>query len=254
MTSKKESTAVQDSGDKGMIAKTAPPAVVVGEHGLQITTVDELTRVGDMIVKSGFAPKGMDTVPAVCAAIQMGLELGIGPMAAVQNIAVINGRPAAFGDLPKALVESSGLCEAFAESFEGEEGKDSFTAVCTVKRWNRAAPVQQKFSISDAKTAKLWGKAGPWTEYPRRMLQWRARGFAIRDLFPDVLKGLAIGEEARDAIDVTPTETTPAPRSLSELEARMDDDAVDPDTGEITGPYTDDNPPAEEMPEDLPGT
>jgi hypothetical protein len=55
-----------------------------------------------------------------------------------------------------------------------------------------------RFSVADAKRAGLWGKSGPWTQYPRRMLQLRARGFALRDAFPDVLKGLVTAEEAQD--------------------------------------------------------
>jgi hypothetical protein len=55
-----------------------------------------------------------------------------------------------------------------------------------------------KFTVADAKKAGLWGKTGPWTQYPKRMLQMRARGFALRDAFPDVLKGLVTAEEAQD--------------------------------------------------------
>jgi hypothetical protein len=50
----------------------------------------------------------------------------------------------------------------------------------------------------DAKRAGLWTKAGPWQTYPRRMLQMRARSFALRDAFPDVLKGLISVKEALD--------------------------------------------------------
>tara|TARA_R110002020_G_scaffold37892_1_gene114463 strand:- start:30 stop:494 length:465 start_codon:yes stop_codon:yes gene_type:complete len=49
-----------------------------------------------------------------------------------------------------------------------------------------------------AKKAKLWGKPGPWTQYPARMLQVRARAMALRDQFADVLSGIHIGEEVRD--------------------------------------------------------
>jgi hypothetical protein len=52
--------------------------------------------------------------------------------------------------------------------------------------------------VADAKAAKLWGKSGPWTDYPRRMLKFRARGFVLRDVFGDVLKGLRTAEEVRD--------------------------------------------------------
>jgi hypothetical protein len=70
-------------------------------------------------------------------------------------------------------------------------------ATCTVVR-KGMPPVVRKFSIDDAKKAGLWGKAGPWTQYPDRMLQMRPRGFACRDAFPDALRGLISREEAED--------------------------------------------------------
>jgi hypothetical protein len=72
------------------------------------------------------------------------------------------------------------------------------TAVCQTSRKGKDANVVGRFSVADAKRAGLWGKSGPWTQYPRRMLQLRARGFALRDAFPDVLKGLVTAEEAQD--------------------------------------------------------
>jgi hypothetical protein len=74
---------------------------------------------------------------------------------------------------------------------------DKLVATCTAIRVG-AEPVVRSFSVEDAKKAGLWGKAGPWQQYPKRMLQMRARGFAVRDAFPDVLRGLITAEEAAD--------------------------------------------------------
>ncbi len=66
-------------------------------------------------------------------------------------------------------------------------------------------------SKEDAKKAGLWGKAGPWSQYPKRMLQMRARSFALRDKFADALSGLIMAEEAQDYTtisDVTPKAQT----------------------------------------------
>ena len=45
----------------------------------------------------------------------------------------------------------------------------------------------------------------------------RARGFAIRDSFPDALKGISIAEEAQDIVekDITPARAAPEPITLS---------------------------------------
>ena len=118
-------------------------------------------------------------------------------MAALQNTAVINGRPAIYGDAALALVRASGLLESFSEEEVGEAGKDSFGIKVTATRRD-GSKGSETFTIGDAKAAKLWGKSGPWTDYPRRMLKFRARGFVLRDVFGDVLKVLRTAEEVRD--------------------------------------------------------
>lgn len=127
-------------------------------------------------------------------AIMHGLELGLSPLSALQRIAVINGRPTIWGDGALALVKASGLCEAIDEWIEGEK-PETWVAVCNVIRRGDIVPTERRFSVDDAKRAKLWGKSGPWSDYPKRMLQMRARAFALRDAFPDVLGGLYLTEE-----------------------------------------------------------
>ena len=58
--------------------------------------------------------------------------------------------------------------------------------------------VTRTFSAEDAKRAGLAGKSGPWTQYPDRMMQLRARAFALRDTFADKLRGINVREEVQD--------------------------------------------------------
>jgi hypothetical protein len=137
-------------------------------------------------------PKDFKGKPANCLiAMQWGAELGLKPLQALQNLAIINGRPSLWGDAVIALVRGSALCEYVVEEDDGSR------AVCKVKR--RGEPEQTRtFSMNDAKAAGLAGKQGPWTQYPKRMRQMRARAFALRDVFPDVLRGLPVAEELMD--------------------------------------------------------
>jgi hypothetical protein len=132
----------------------------------------------------------------VLVCVQWGFEIGLAPLQALQNIAVINGKPSIYGDAAMALVQASSVCEDVEEFFEGE-GTPNPIAVCIARRKGRKA-VTYRFGIEDAKRAGLWGKSGPWSAYPKRMMQMRARGFALRDAFPDVLRGLITSEEAQD--------------------------------------------------------
>jgi hypothetical protein len=169
-------------------------------------TLEEALKFADIVSKSGIVPKDFMGNPGnVFVAIQWGMELGLKPMQAMQNIAVINGRPSLWGDAVIALVRSSPLCESIYETFENG------VATCRVKR--RGEDEQTRtYSEEDAKKAGLIGKAGPWTQHPKRMMQMRARAFALRDVFPDVLKGMPVAEEIMDTEekDITPKRTATA--------------------------------------------
>ena len=175
-------------------------------QGFPPTTMTEAIQFSEMLASSNMIPKQYQGKPNdVLVCVQWGYEMGLAPMQALQNIAVINGKPSVYGDAAMALVQNNPVCEDIEEFIE-DEGTPNPVAVCVAKRKGRK-PVTARFSVEDAKRAGLWGKQGPWTQYPKRMLQMRARGFALRDAFPDVLKGLITIEEAMDF----PPEATPAP-------------------------------------------
>ncbi len=166
-------------------------------RGLALQTISEAMTFGKMLAGSSFVPKDFRGKPEDCVlAVQHGAELGLGPMQSVQSIAVINGRPSIWGDAAIALAKGSAVCEYISERIEGDG--DSMTAICEAKRRTDPTATVSTFSVADAKKAGLWGKAGPWQQYPKRMLQLRARGFALRDAFPDILRGLVTAEEAQD--------------------------------------------------------
>ena len=154
--------------------------------------IKEALAFAEMLSKSNMVPKDFIGNPGnILVAVQWGMELGLQPMQAMQNIAVINGRPSLWGDSVIAIVKASPTCEYIIE----EVGDDS--ATCRVKR--RGEPEQERsFSTADAKAAGLLGKQGPWTQYRKRMMQMRARSWAVRDVFPDVLRGMPIAEEVMD--------------------------------------------------------
>jgi hypothetical protein len=206
------------------VANGAPARVPVaaGPRGLQLNTLEEMWRFSQYVAKSGLAPKGMQSPEAVFVAIEMGAEIGMTAMSSIQNIAVINGRPAIWGDALLGVCKASGVFdeEAFSETISntGEHRE----AICTVRRLPNGKPCTRKFSVVDAKAAQLWGKAGPWQQYPARMLQLRARAFALRDTFPDVLRGFRMAEEAQDYIDVPSVAASPAAAaSLEDLADKL---------------------------------
>lgn len=173
-----------------------------------------------MVAASDLVPPDYKSKPGnVLVAMQLGAELGLPPLQAVQGIAVVNGRPAVWGDHALAIVKASPVFEAIEEALD--ESGSSLVARCRVKR-RGAEWVERSFSKADAETAGLWTKAGTWKQYPKRMLQMRARSFALRDVFPDVLKGLRFAEEMADVPgEPVVTETVPMPRRASEVDRAL---------------------------------
>jgi hypothetical protein len=150
------------------------PAAIRREWNLTPSSFGEAMEIAKLISESDFAPRDYRGKPAnVLIAIQQGLDVGLKPMQALQSIAVVNGKPSVYGDAALALALSSGQIESLKETDDGT------TATCSIKR-RGLEPVTRTFSMDDAKTAGLLGKAGPWTNYPKRMRQMRARGFALR--------------------------------------------------------------------------
>ena len=166
-------------------------------NGLSLTTMTDAMAFAEMVSKTEFAPKDFRGKPEACLmAIQHGSEIGLSKMQSLQSIAVVNGRPTIYGDAALAVCLASPVCEWITEDLMGEG--DKMVATCSAQRRGYPAPIISTFSVADAKAAGLWAKGGPWSQYPKRMLAMRARGFALRNAFADVLRGLVTAEEAGD--------------------------------------------------------
>jgi hypothetical protein len=179
-----------------------------GPGWLVCDNMQQAMQLADTFSKSAMVPKAYQSNPANClVAMAYGASLGMAPLQAMQSIGVVNGVPALYGDGLLALVQGSPLCEYIAETIE--DG----AAVCRAKR--RGSPeVVRVFTIDDAKRAGLWGKQGPWQQYPQRMLQMRARSWALRDAFADVLRGIQSAEEVRDIEVIEVQAAAPAAAAL----------------------------------------
>lgn len=183
----------------------------------------EAMEYAKLIASSAIIPKSYQGKPSdIIVAVQMGAELGLQPIQALQSIVVINGKPSVYGDSAIALVQAHQSFENIKEWFDEKTN----TAFCSVKRKNQSEHTVS-FSVEDAKKAELWGKSGPWSQYPKRMMQMRARGFALRDKFADALKGLITIEEAQDyPVEGVKVDVTPKAQVLS---SKLDDLIINSD-------------------------
>jgi hypothetical protein len=205
------------------VAKPVVPMTTSG--GIQLTSMEDAWRFAKAMEESGVAPKGMRQA-GIFAVIQAGAELGLSPLRALANMKVINGRVGPMGALAKAMVRKANVLQkgtGFKQTFTGEEGKDDWTAHITTLRADETDVVTTSFSVKDAKRAALWGKHGPWSNYPKRMLMWRAVGFHMDDQFSEIMMGFHIAEvledypEERIAATMEPVDVPAADPLLDEL-------------------------------------
>jgi len=212
------------------------PAVQANQskyYGLVPTNFEQSYRMAKIMAASGLMPKGIQTPEAVFVAMQMGAEIGLSPMASVQNIAVIHNRPGLYGDVALAVVRASGELEVFEEWSGGERKTPEWTYYCKIKR-RGGKEVTGSYSWAEACEAGQ-DKADPlssWKKWTNRMMQFKARNFVLRDYFTDILKGIRIAEDNVDAIDMEPTEEKNGSATY-QVAAPITDDPIE--TGLDTG-------------------
>jgi hypothetical protein len=182
--------------------------ILITDRGIDFKSFEGLWTVANMILKAKMAPEGLNTPHAIALVMARGRSVGLDPFQSMESMAVVNGRVMIWGDAPLAIArqhpawDESGFQEMIVYEKNGGPIKE---AVCVTRRKGGTAR-ETHFSVEMATHAKLWGKVGPWTFYPHRMLMFRARGYALRDNFGDALKGLAI-RETFDEDEVKPVES-----------------------------------------------
>ena len=132
-----------------------------------------------------------------------GFELGLTLTASFEFITVIQGKPTLSPRGALALVQQSGLLE----SMKIEETKDANNGgpyACTVYMKRKGGfEYTASFSMEDAKRAGLVKSGGAWEAYPSNMLRWRAVGYAIDMVFPDVVGGMKRADEFGATVDTS---------------------------------------------------
>ena len=140
-----------------------------------------------VLLSSGFLPASIKSPEAAMAIILTGRELGIGPMAALNNINIIQGKPTLSPQLMLAMANGTGQ----VEDVKIDAGTDG--AIVTVKRRGRS-PYTTTFGPKEAKAMGLDGKDN-YKKQAATMYQWRAVAANLRITFPDVIMGMYTPDE-----------------------------------------------------------
>lgn len=151
-------------------------------------------KVSVTLSRSGVVPNIYKGKPEdIFVAMAMGYQLGFPVEQSLQDIAVVNGRPCLWGDGLLSLALNHPECQGIDEEPLYDAKGNICGYKCTVTRKGHK-PHTKQFTLQDASVAGLLSRGTVWKAYPERMLQMRARSFAIRDKFADALRGLRIAE------------------------------------------------------------
>jgi 5'-3' exonuclease len=122
--------------------------------------------------------------------IMRGRELGLGAMASLELIDMIQGKPTmkAAGMLALCL-QRKDVCE-----YIYCEDMSDIACKWVTKRVGTPKEQKRTFTINDAEKMGLTGKDN-WRKQPSVMLQWRACSQLIRMVYPDLINGLYAIEE-----------------------------------------------------------
>lgn len=170
-------------------------------------TADEWQRLKEtaaMVAKTEFAPKSMRGNPeAVMACLLTGRELGIGPMQALREVYIVNGRPCLAATLMVSRVRAAG------HQFRTLDSTDRHAVVQITRKGEPEPEPAVEFTMQDAQRAKLTGKDN-WQHYPTAMLWSRAASAACRRDAPETLGGVIYTPEEIESIpdDAPATEVT----------------------------------------------
>lgn len=159
---------------------------------------------------------GVATVHQAAAIMLKGHELGLGMAASFEFVQVIQDKPTLNPRGALALVMQSGECETMKITNEADDKGNPTACTVYMKRRN-GLEHSERFTMADANRAGLVKPDSGWSKYPANMLRWRAVGYCIDVLFPDVTGGMKRADEFGAAIspegDVIATTWTVQPQS-----------------------------------------
>ncbi len=166
--------------------------------------------LAEKVCQTDMVPSSYRNNPMRAAvAIMWGANLGLNFMEALQNIAVIKGTPSIWGDAIPAIVMASDICEDLDVTWNPETQE----ATATTKR-RGMEPKSYTYGIAEAKAAGLVRGDSAWDKHGKRMAENRARGWLIRNVYPDLLKGLQVSDEVEESFP----DKTIIDRYITELE------------------------------------
>ena len=166
----------------------------------EINAFELAQRQGKMYAASDLVPKQFQNSIGNCViALEMAQRIGASPMAVMQNLYIVNGRPSWSSSFIIAAINQSGRYSPLRFEMSGEGDTRQCIAWANEKADNtrlESPPV----SIQLAKDEGWYQKNGSkWKTMPELMLRYRSATLFGRLYAPEILMGMHSEHEAEDA-------------------------------------------------------
>lgn len=162
----------------------------------QAITLDKMMQLSEMLSKSTIVPIQYQNRPEnTFIALDLSNRMGISPMAVMQNMYIIQGKPSFSGSFISALIKSSPLFSDVELIWVGEKGKGSYGAYVKATDNRTGKTVKGVTVTMSMANAEGWLKNPKWKSMPELMISYRAFSFFGRVHASELLNGIYSTDE-----------------------------------------------------------
>lgn len=185
------------------------------------SSLDETVRIAEIFAKSGYFSDVREMAQAVVK-IMAGAELGFGPLASMQGVYIVKGKPSYSANVIAAAIQRSRRYHYSVKQLDNE------CCVLVFSSTDHPDTFESSFTIEDAKTAGLISEN--YRKFPRNMLFARALTNGARIFCPEVFNGIAVytpeelgrGEDEQEAARDMPQTPRQLPQPVQDEPASRD--------------------------------
>lgn len=164
-----------------------------------IQSFEDAQRIAGALAKSTLVPKDYQgNVANTMIALEMSQRINASPMAVMQNLYIIHGRPSWSSQFTIAALNGCGRFSSLRFTVTGE-GDNKECYAWAVDKHDGEKLTGPVVSIAMSKAEGWYNKNGSkWKTMPDLMLRYRAAKFFGNLYAPDIMMGMTTEDESRD--------------------------------------------------------
>lgn len=184
-----------------------------GDVFMSIEAFEAAQRMVAPLAKSDLVPQSFQGKIGNCLiALEMAQRIGASPLAVMQNMYIVHGKPAWSSQFLVACINASGKFSPLRYKMTGKKGSDTYGCIAWAVDVSGEKLESPEVTIGMAKAEGWMTKNGSkWQTMPELMLRYRTATLFARLYAPELTMGIQTDDEIRDVIDVAPVVTEARP-------------------------------------------